>query len=329
MEKENCQKIKLLKLMELLQQESNEERPLTSGELCGMLQEIGISCDRRTLHRDMRTLNAFGYEVLSVMVGHERAYYLEDRMFSLPELKILMDAVQAANFITEKKTEELTEKLSQLGGRNRAQRLRENMVHSHMHKHRNETVYYTVGYLEEALEKGRKVSFCYFDLDENGEKVLRKDGERYCVEPVSLIYSEDNYYLVAYYEKYGNTANYRIERMLNVQVEQELISAEARKRRAEIDGYAESAFRMFGGETEQVTLLFPRELIGAIYDRFGEDTVMRPVYGEYFSVTVRVIVSPPFWGWLFQYGGKLQIAAPEHLRKRCREQAEALLASMH
>ncbi len=174
MPKANYQKIKLLKLLELLRQETDEEHPLRTSEICTRLNALSITCDRRTLGKDMALFNKQGYEVMPKMVGHEKAYYVEDRGFSVPELKILIDAVQAASFITEKKSAELIKKIAYLGGSHRAEILKGNMVCFNTRKHTNEAIYYNVGFLEEALQQKRKASFCYFDLDETGERIYRK-----------------------------------------------------------------------------------------------------------------------------------------------------------
>lgn len=322
---ENSQKIKLLKLMELLLQETDEDHPMTSSELCRHLEEMHISCDRRTLHKDMKVLNEWGYEVLNVMVKHEKAYYIADRMFSAPELKILIDAVQAANFITEKKTSDLINKLAQLGGNPRSQLLKDNIVCFNTHKHRNEMVLYTVGFLEDAIRNGQCVSFRYFDLRADGDKELRKKGAPYHVEPVALVYSEDNYYLIAYSVKYGKTANYRVDRMSHAEILDEPISEEAQMLRSGITDYTESVFRMFGGKTAAVTLAFPTDLIGPVFDKFGEDIQIRSSSQDRYSAAVEVQISPTFWGWVFQFGGRMTILAPEDLREEYRKQVLQLL----
>lgn len=181
MVKSNYQKIKFLKLWELLRQETNEVHPLTTNQICQRLVNMGISCDRRTLANDIALLNKFGYEVMSGTVGHNKCYYVEDRSFSLAELKILIDAVQASSFITKKKTEEMTEKLANLGGSFYADLLKNSLLYTNTKKHSNESIYYNVSSLEETVREYRKVSFYYYDLDENGEKTYRKkQGFIYC-----------------------------------------------------------------------------------------------------------------------------------------------------
>ena len=144
MAKENSQKIKLLKLMELLRQETDEQHPMAATVVCQKLNDMEVACDRRTLTRDIQALNEYGYEVMTTMLSHEKAYYVEDRSFSVPELKILIDAVHAASFVTEKKTAELIQKIANLGGSHSAEILQSNMVYFNTRKHHNESIYYNV-----------------------------------------------------------------------------------------------------------------------------------------------------------------------------------------
>ena len=170
MAQENWQKYKLLKLLELLRQETDEQNPLPTSAICNRLAEMGISCERRTLTKDIAVLNELGYEVMWNWVGKEKGYYIEDRSFSVPELKILIDAVQAASFITEKKTAELIDKIAELGGTHKADILKSNMVCFNTRKHSNESIYYNVGFLEDAIQQQKKVIFYYYDLNDNAEQ---------------------------------------------------------------------------------------------------------------------------------------------------------------
>ena len=324
MPQENCQKIKLLKLMEILRQETDEDHPLKTTAICNKLIAMNITCDRRTLHKDMKVLNAQGYEVMSLLIDHELAYYVEDRSFSVPELKVLIDAVQAASFITEKKSAELIEKIADLGGSNRAAILKDNIVHFNTRKHRNEAIYYNIDAIEKAIQKDLKITYRYFDIDENGQRVYRKDGQNYLMEPVSLVFSEDNYYLICYSSKHDGTSNYRVDRMENVEIVGEDISDKTISLRESVAGYTESVFKMYGGQLLDITLEFEPQLIGVVYDKFGEDTKMIRSGGKIIAA-VKVQISPTFWGWLFQFGGKMTINSPETLKEEYRKQAAALL----
>ena len=312
--------------MELLQQETDEQHPLRASEICSRLVSIGISCDRRTLTKDINVLNEQGFEVMSVMMGHEKGYYIEDRSFSVPELKILIDAVQAATFITDKKTNELINKIAALGGSHRAEILKSNIVCFNTRKHSNESIYYSVNYLEDAIEKKKKVIFRYYDLNENGEKVYRREGHHYVVEPIALIFNEDNYYLICYSAKHDNTANYRIDRMDSVELIDEDVCEKALVLRESVAGYTDQVFKMYGGQPENITIEFNDRLIGVVYDKFGEDTKMLRLSDHTCAATVKVQVSPTFWGWLFQFGDQMKLRSPETLVEQYQLQAALLIS---
>lgn len=313
---DNWQKIKLLKLLEMLRQDTDEQHPLPTNEICRRLSDMDISCDRRTLARDIALLNDQGFEVMWRWVSKEKGYYIEDRSFSVPELKIMIDAIQAASFITEKKTAELIDKIANLGGSHRADILKGNMVCFNTRKHSNESIYYNVGYLEDVIEHQKKVVFCYYDLDANGEKVYRRGGYHYVVEPVSLVFNEDNYYIVVYSSKHDNTANYRVDRMDKVEMIDEPVSDKAVALRTEVAEYTEQAFKMYGGQPVDIVIEFDSKLIGVVYDKFGEDTKMMRSGEDRCVATLKVQTSPVFWGWLFQFAGQMRILSPDSVIKQ-------------
>ena len=319
MPQENYQKIKLLKIVEILRQETDEEHPMTKTELSNRLVAMNITCNKRSLNRDINLLNEQGYEIMEGLVDRERGYYICDRSFSVPELKILIDAVQAASFVTDKKTGELIDKIAALGGSHRAGILKGNIVKFNTRKHRNETVYYTVGFIEDAIQKNKKIIFKYFDLDENGQKVYRRDGHHYVVEPVALVFNEDNYYLIVYSEKHDGTANYRVDRIDGVEIIDDPISDKARSLRRKVARYTEEAFKMFNGQQETVTLCFADKLIGPVLDKFGEVTKMTRVDDHTIEATVQVRIAPTFWGWLTQFAGDMTITEPETAIKAYKE----------
>ena len=310
MAEQNVKKIKLLRLMEILRAETDEQNPMLASELRKRLADKGVIVDRRVLTRDIDILNEFGYEIMVTMIGHEKAYYVIDRSFSVPELKILIDAVQAATFITDKKTPELVEKIAALGGAHRAEILQENIVCFNTRKHSNESIYYNVDCLENAIQNNKKVIFLYYDLDEHGEKVYRRDGHHYVVEPIALVFNDDNYYITCYSAKHDGTANYRVDRMTSVESIDEEISKKAQELRCEMGCYTEQVFKMYGGELENVTLELDDKLIGIIYDKFGEDTKIVRTGETTVAASVKVQISPTFFGWLFQFGSQMKVLSP-------------------
>lgn len=321
MAQDNYRKIKLLKLLEMLQLDTDEQNPMTTNQICARLDEMGILCDRRTLSKDIALLNEQGYEVMDTAVGHEKGYYVEDRSFSIPELKILMDAVQAASFITEKKTEELIDKLANLGGSHRAEILKGNIVNFKTTKHSNEHIFYNVDALEQAISRQKKILFRYFDLDENGSKVYRREGHRYVAEPIALVFNEDNYYLLTYSSRHGNTVTYRVDRMDGVDVLEEQVTEAAVAMKDEIAEYTEQVFKMYAGEVTDLVIEFNDNLIGVVFDKFGENTAMMRSGQHKCIATVKVQLSPVFWGWLFQFAGEMRILSPEDVADAYRQRA--------
>ncbi len=324
---ESWQKLKLLKLAQILGNETDEQHPLTTAQLCKKLRDMDIPCDRRVLSMDIATLNAQGIEVLWKWVGKAKGYYIEDRSFSVLELKILIDAVQAAGFITERKTNLLTDKIAALGGGHQAEILKGNIVCFNNRKHTNEAIYYNVDALERALQEKKKVIFRYFDLGVDGEKIYRREGHHYVVEPVTLVYNEDNYYVVAYSDRHDDTANYRVDRMDSVEVIDEDISEKAIELKDSIGEYTQEAIKMYGGPVEDVILEFDRSLMGAVYDRFGESTEMIPSEEDEDRIiaTIRVQLSPTFWGWLFQFGHKMKVLGPDEVIEERKARVRELL----
>ena len=311
MKSENCQKIKLLKLLELLRQETDEQHPMTTNEICKRLNAMNISCDRRTLATDVQTLNEQGYEVQSCQVSKAKGYYIADRSFNIPELKVLIDAVEASHLLTESKTQELIDKIAALAGSNQAEVLKSSIVRFNTTKPTNEYIYYTVQTLEKAIREKKKVTIHYFHLNEHREKVYRSENGIHSVEPIALVYNNDRYYLTCYNPKADRNYNYRLDRIEKVEILDEKISKNAVIRSRSVAKYTAQVFKMYGGETVKVTLVFDAQMIDYIYEKFGMDTKIRPCEDDSFTANVEVQLSPTFWGWLFQFTGQMRITAPE------------------
>lgn len=262
----------------------------------------------------MELLIESGASIVKTELGRENAYYIDEVSLSLAELKILIDAVQAANFITSDKTRELTEKLLAFSGVRRSEIVKNDIICYNNHKHSNEDIFENIEQIEIAIKQKKQVSFYYFDLDEKLNRIYRKEKKRYITDPVALVYSEDNYYLVSYSQKYQGTTNYRIDRMDTVEVEETDICEEAIIKKKRTQGYAEQVFKMYNGETETITLELEPNLLGVMYDKFGENIEIRHTDGGRLLIKVVVQISPPFWGWLMQFGGRIKIIHPEGLK---------------
>ena len=328
---ENMLKIKLLKLYELLRTETDEDHPISRVALCRRLNEMNIPSNVRTLSLDIEALQQNGYEIMSFLRSKERFYYVPERELSIPEIKILIDAVQAASFITEKKTAELVSKIAALGGSHKAVLLQANMVRFNTRKHTNESILYNVSSIEDAITRKKRVTFNYFHLDENADReyVRTPSGEkkRYEIEPVALIFHEDNYYMMGYNPHHQDkTANYRIDRMNRVCVDEDSeLSDAAIGKIGAVSKFTSEAFRMYGGEPEKVTLRFDRTLIGPVFDKFGEGITIKSEEDGACAATVQVQVSPTFFGWLAQFGEKMSIEKPKKVADEYRKHIGAEL----
>ena len=296
-------------VVDILRNETDESHPITKTDLCKRIGQNGVPCDMRTLSRDIIALREMGFEIMETMVGHNRAYYFDDREFSVPEIKILIDAVQAASFITKEKTAELVDKLAMLGGKINYANLKNSVICFNNRKHTNKQIYISVQYIEEAIRLKKRLSFLYYDLNEEHKKVYRKNKWRYTVEPLALIYNEDNYYLMTYHTHLKNIVNYRVDRMDSVKVLTKDICEEARALMTakSFSEYTEQMFKMYNGEQQALTLSFDDRIMGAVYDKFGEDAKIRRVDENTCELDVMVRRSPTFDAWVYQFGDKMKI----------------------
>lgn len=315
MKRENASKIKLLKILEILRQDSDEERPLSTPELCAKLNEQGIVCDRRVLARDIDQLIESGYDIIRVKERSTK-YFIADRSFDVPELRILMDAVQAASFITPKKTEVLLDKIAELGGSHRAALLKRN-VWFNTAKHTNEDILYIINEIDNAITNGKQLSFIYFDYTAEGKREYRKNGELYTVNPITTVFNNDNYYLVCYSDKHKDrVAHYRIDRMEKVNTESKDITSSAVAKQFDPAKHYNEVFGMFTGETEQVTFEINAKLLDAMIDRFGENIKFTAKESGKLMFTAQVQISPQFFGWCCSFGDLLKIINPTDISNR-------------
>lgn len=309
MPKSEHQKLKALVLLDVLRTYTDEEHPMSTNEIIAKLAELGIETGRKALYDDIAALNSFGYEVMTVK-SRSNLYYVADRRFDPAELRILMDAVISADFITEKKTAVLTKKIAETAGVHRAKIMTKNVVYSDTSKHTNEKVYYSVDAADRAIASGKKLEFRYFDLDCHGQRQYRKNGEKYIVNPVALIFNENKYYLTCYNDKYMNISNYRIDRMDDVAVtETPITPPEEGLEDFNVNRHRKQAFSMYCGKTEKVTFAVSGDALDVVFDRFGEKTRFS-YYGDKYKFGANVQISPTFYAWCASLGTKLKILSP-------------------
>lgn len=311
MEKDRNRKLKLLKLLELLRHETDEQHPMKTTDICRRMEDMDISCDRRILASEIQTLCEQGYEIQQCQVGRAKGYFIADRAFKVPELRMLLDAVEASQLLTEKKTQELKDKIVSLSSDKQAEILKSTVVRFNSAKSTNERIYHTIGTLEEAIRKKKKVTLRYFHLNEHREKVYRSENGIHTVEPIALVYNNDKYYLTCYNPVADRNYNYRLDRIEWVEISEEKISKNAIIRSRSVAKYTAQVFKMYGGEAVKVTLLFDEQMIDYIYEKFGMNTKICACEESQYTAKVDVQLSPTFYGWLVQFAGKMKLIAPD------------------
>ncbi len=315
-------KVRLVKLLEILYKQSDSEHSLGTPELLEKLAEAECSCDRRTLYDDIKTLNDAGYEIMCERSSSNR-YYYEERDFNMSELHILMDAVQAASFISPKKTEVLVDKIAQLAGAGKGALLKKNVVAFNTTKSSNEEIYYAVNEITLAIEQGKKIEFCYFDYGINNEIIFRKNRERYVVNPVATVFSDDRYYLICYGDKHSGIVHYRIDRMSQVSMIDTPITPNSLARSFDVSRHKRGVFDMFGGEEKWVKFRITPDKIGIVHDKFGERVACKKTdSGIEFEGLVQV--SPTFLAWCCSLGKDLAVLEPVDVREQVKSYIQTL-----
>ena len=316
MPKSDNQKLKILYILDYLQKNSHEEHLVNAAELIRMLdRRHGISCDRKTVYSDIAALQDYGVDIVSIP-GKNGGYYVASRIFELPELKLLIDAVQSSKYLTEKKSRELIEKLCLQCNEQDAALMKRNVLVSGRVKSMNETIYYNVDTIQEAIAQNKQITFRYFDWDLNGRRRYRE--KEYLASPYGLCQDNENCYLLALSQRHGVTS-YRVDRMSDIRItDTARIPCPELTGKALVD-HANRLFQMYAGDTVNVKLRFHRSLLNVVIDRFGKDTMLIPDGEEHFNFTVNVAVSPMFLSWVIGFGNKAQILYPAAVAEQCRQ----------
>ena len=318
MAKSANQKKKLLVLQELLLKRTDEEHPLTIREMIEELERWDISAERKSIYDDLELLRSFGLDVQS-RKGRSPGWFIGARQFELPELKLLVDAVQSSKFITRRKSDALIHKLESLASTHQAKQLQRQVFVSGRVKTMNESIYYNVDKLHTAIGARRAITFRYFDYNSRKEKVFRREGKRYSVSPYGLVWDNENYYLVGHDAAHNEVRHYRVDKMSDIAVTCLPLEGDTQ---FDMAGYAQKHFGMFSGKDANLTLRCREDMAGVVLDRFGQEAMLVPGEDGHFTVTVAVVVSPQFWGWLFGLGDGVTLTAPAWAVEEYRNQLE-------
>ena len=316
MPKSDNQKLKIFYILDYLNRNSHEKHPVRASELIEMLlHQHNISCDRKTVYSDIAALQDYGVDIVSVP-GKNGGYFIATRNFELPELKLLIDAVQSSRFLTEKKSRELIEKLCKECSVHDARLMRRDVLVSGRVKSMNETIYYNVDTIQEAISLNRKIRFRYFDWGIDGQRRYREKG--YEASPYGLCQDNENCYLLAYSPRHGVTS-YRVDRMADITLTEEDRTPCPELTGKALNQYANRLFQMFQGQETDVKLRFHRRFVNAVIDKFGREILLIPDGEEHFVFTVKVAVSPMFLSWVVGFGKDAKILHPQSVIDQCRQ----------
>lgn len=316
------QKQKLLLLKDFMEQRTDEEHPATMQEILSWMDQHGVSAERKSVYGDLQTLEEYGMDILRT-TGKYAKYSLGSRQFDLAELKLLVDAVLSARFLSERKSSELIKKLATLTSVYNAGILKRQVMVSGRVKSMNESVIYNVDLIHQAIGANRKIAFRYFELDLHKQRSYR-GGVRYA-SPYALCWDDANYYLIAHTQEHGLT-HFRVDKMSQIQITKELRVRTKQTDSLNLSDYHVSVFGMFGGTPQKVRLRFENSLSGVVIDRFGKDAMLIPDGPEHFTYTADICLSPNFFGWVASFGSRVQILGPDSVIAQMKQLCQGILA---
>ena len=323
------EKLKILYLMRILQEETDPAHFLNADQLCEeMKMRYGLSYERKTIYRDIERLQAYGMKI-GQKKGRPFGYFVEKRDFDLPELKLLVDAVQSSKFITKEKSEALIRKLEGLTTRENARVLQRQVFIYNRVKTDNDAIYINVDAIHNAMHENRQISFKYCEWTVGKELVRKKGGADYAASPWALTWDNEKYYLVAFAEENGSgkIKHYRVDKMQEIRILDEPRFGKEQFEGFDLAAFARKTFGMYGGPDRKLVLEGKKELVGVVIDRFGTDVMMHPYGEDRFRAAVTVSVSPQFYGWLAGLGGMVSISSPEDVREEYRAYLQRLIAA--
>lgn len=315
----------LLLLQRYLYEHTDDQHPASVADILAFWQECGIQAGRKSVYSAIEVLQSSGMDIVCVKSTQNR-YFVGERLFELPELKLLVDAVQSSRFITRRKSDALIRKLEHLASVYQARQLQRQVFVSGRVKVMNESIYFNVDRLHTAIAARRAITFQYFDYDLQRKKVLRRGGQQYAVSPYGLIWNSDNYYLVAYDSANREMRHYRVDKMTGITVTDKPLEGTEQYSAFDIAVYGQKHFGMYSGEEMTVTLRGTRAMVGVVLDRFGQDVILVPDGPEHFTVSIPLVLSPQFFGWLFALEPELTLVAPPQAVDQYRERLRLVQA---
>ena len=329
MAREGIHKLKILYLMKILLEKTDETHSITMSDILLSLEAYGISAERKSIYDDIETLRLYGMDIIGEKLDRTFYYHVGKRQFELAELKLLVDSIQSAKFITAKKSRQLIKKIEELASKYEASELQRQVFVTERVKTVNESIYYNVDAIHEAINANAQITFQYYQWNVNKEMVLKKGGALYEVSPWALTWDDENYYMIAYDSIAGKIKHFRVDKMLHITVGEKKREGKKLFEQFDMAVYAKKTFGMFGGVEQTVKLECINEIVGVIIDRFGKDITLIQTDEKHFMVKVDVAVSRQFMAWVIALGDAVKIVGPENVVEQMREEAKRLAKQYH
>ena len=320
------QKIKLLFLMDLFMQRTDLEHTISMKEIISELEKNGISGARKSIYSDIETLKEYGLDI-EYRKEQPEGYYLAERTFELAELKLLVDAVQSSKFITEKKSRSIIKKLEGLTSCYEAGQLRRQIYVADRVKTMNESIYYNVDKLHNAISGNVQIVFEYTRWGMEEKVRLLNKGKIYRISPWQLSWTDENYYLIGYDSEQGIIKHFRVDKMIRIELTGDKREGKEAFEKTDPAIYSKNMFGMFSGENEMLSIQIPEYLLGAFVDRFGKDISVRRTGNEQYIVHIQAIISEQFFGWLTGLGKDVIIVSPQKIVRGYSEYLERILGN--
>lgn len=322
------QKIKILYILEDLMNNSDENNPIDTESLILYLKNKGIEAERKSVYKDISVLQEFGYDIIKTRTP-KNGYFIADRTFEVAEVRLLCDAIQAANFISNKKTKHLLDKIYTLVSTSQAQKIKKQVYVDNRPKCKNEVVYYNIDSLDRAIQNNLQVKIVYRKRKITENSKAEYEEKTHDISPYALIWSNDHYYLVGNNKNYSNLMVTRIDRIKSVEVLENTPSirfSEVSPYKNYFDSadYAATHFNMYAGETEDVELVCKNDLIEQMLDKFGDKLSIMKCGEDKFKIKVKLAVNDGTVSWILQYGGDIEVRKPDSLKEMILDKVEKI-----
>ena len=313
------QKFKFTYLMKIMAEKTDDEHSLTMPQILEELEKYEVSAERKSIYEDFKDMERFGIYIIKEQKGRETFYHIAGREFELAEVKLLIDAVQSAKFITQKKSKLLISKVKNFVSEHQAKQLQRQIVINDRVKTMNESVYYNVDDIHTAINQNRKIKFKYYKWDIDKKLVERHGGSYFFVSPWALLWDDENYYMIAFDDWDNKIKHYRVDKMMYIEVGNDERAGKEEFKNFDMAKYSKATFGMYHGEKTKVCIKFANHMCGVFIDRFGKDTLFRKIDENHSELIADINVSPQFFGWIFSLGNDVEIVSPKEVVNELRE----------